>query len=1005
MRKSIHFLFLFLFSFYGNAQEHGAMQEFGVIHGFSHYGVDEGLPQSEVNAIYEDSRGFIWFATQGGGVARFDGQNFVAYDQQSGLNGQLVTSIAEDQNGNMWFGSTWGGVSCFNGRYFKAYTASDGIGRDHVNTVVFEAKANRIWVGTEVGVSYFDGSKFNLYVDKSGEIPEIKVECSYYTKEGELSFGLERGFIVMRDDVFHLMEGTQGLKITDIAADEAHYWLASDIGLLCIDRKTGEQKALPALLQMFYGNQRVEVNAVFASEDGSIWIGTAANGIYQFTKDHLNWYNQSNGFTTTQVKCIYEDSHRKIWIGADNGGVFRFNGNMFKYFNGTPGLGEQDVFSIAEDHLHRIWVASASKGVFCYDGIKVQAYTQKDGLPDGNPRYIFISSKHEIWVGTTGGVAKWNGSGFRSYTEKDGLPLNNVRCIAEDKEGNLWFGTSGKGVAIFDGQHFQKLDDQKGLNHNFVHSLFCSSRGVMYIGTGAGLNTYDKGVVSSFGEQHGLCNSYVGSITEDKQGGIWVGTDKCVARFNGRRFENFGIAEGLESGTIYLLTTDNNGDIIAGTNKGFERLKLSTYGQVSRIEHYSVSEGFLGAECNSKAVLVDHLGRIWFGTIKGVIRYDQKEEMDEDIHPRVHISSVKLFYDTEWLKELDNAGLDFFSVPESGMFRHDQNNLTFNFIGICLEGPKHIRYSFFLEGFDKGWSKYSFSPTVSYSNLPPGEYVFHVRAINRKGNKSEDATFAFTISPAFYQTWWFVVLVLVVMVYGIYYVNTLLQRNVMRYNVLLEEKVNNRTREIMKQKEDKEILLKEIHHRVKNNMQVIVSLLNIHADYIKDPESLALLEDSKSRIKSMALIHEKLYETRNFARVNISEYLDSLVDDLVDTYGVDTEVVLDKKIEADSFGFDTIIPLGLLLNEIVSNSLKYAFQGRKEGKIHFHLQPEGKRFVLLIGDDGIGLNRELFDNPGKTLGVDLIRILVEQLNGTIELLDGPGTNFRIVFESIDKRRI
>jgi two-component sensor histidine kinase len=227
----------------------------------------------------------------------------------------------------------------------------------------------------------------------------------------------------------------------------------------------------------------------------------------------------------------------------------------------------------------------------------------------------------------------------------------------------------------------------------------------------------------------------------------------------------------------------------------------------------------------------------------------------------------------------------------------------------------------------------------------------------------------------------------------------------MRYNVLLEEKVNSRTREIMKQKEDKEILLKEIHHRVKNNMQVIVSLLNIHADYIKDPESLALLEDSKSRIKSMALIHEKLYETRNFARVNISEYLDSLVNDLVDTYGVDTEVVIDKKIEADSFGFDTIIPLGLLLNEIVSNSLKYAFQGRKEGKIHFYLQPEGKRFVLLIGDDGIGLARERYDNPGKTLGVDLIRILVEQLNGTIELLDGPGTNFRIVFESIDKRRI
>lgn len=207
--------------------------------------------------------------------------------------------------------------------------------------------------------------------------------------------------------------------------------------------------------------------------------------------------------------------------------------------------------------------------------------------------------------------------------------------------------------------------------------------------------------------------------------------------------------------------------------------------------------------------------------------------------------------------------------------------------------------------------------------------------------------------------------------------------------------------DILKQKNEKEVLLKEIHHRVKNNLQVINSLLRLQAAMIEDPKVVSLFEDCQNRVRSMALIHDKLYSIKDLSSIQVKEYIENLTGNLIDTYGLKTKVDLQLTIQPISFTVDTLIPLGLLLNEIISNSLKYAFKEKDLGIIQVELKSlNNNKFELNISDNGSGFSKDIFNSPQNSLGVELIKAFVDQLEGSIEKLDIPGTYYRIVFQNI-----
>jgi len=199
---------------------------------------------------------------------------------------------------------------------------------------------------------------------------------------------------------------------------------------------------------------------------------------------------------------------------------------------------------------------------------------------------------------------------------------------------------------------------------------------------------------------------------------------------------------------------------------------------------------------------------------------------------------------------------------------------------------------------------------------------------------------------------------------------------------------------------EKEILLQETHHRVKNNMQIISSLLNLQSTYIKDRTCTKILKDSQNRIRAMALVHEKLYSSDNLANINFNEYVTALTQNLFHSYGVNTgRIKLKLETEKIPFDIDTAIPCGLIINELVSNAIKHAFPDGKEGEIVITLRSRDESIDLIISDNGIGIPDIIDFRTTESLGLHLVTILVEdQLEGGIVLDRTTGTVFQITFK-------
>ncbi len=242
----------------------------------------------------------------------------------------------------------------------------------------------------------------------------------------------------------------------------------------------------------------------------------------------------------------------------------------------------------------------------------------------------------------------------------------------------------------------------------------------------------------------------------------------------------------------------------------------------------------------------------------------------------------------------------------------------------------------------------------------------------------------------------FLVLIVVIILYRS-------MRFARKSKVELEEK-NKELQETLISKEEKEVMLKEIHHRVKNNLQVINSLIRLQSTKVDDDAKvMELFQECQNRVKSMALLHEELYQTKDLANVNVDNYLTTLIRGLVDTYSVNTKINLNTNITITTLGVDTLIPVGLVVNEIISNSLKHAFNGVAEGNIDVTLKAVGeKQYQLQISDNGKGFDADFSLEHSETLGIELIKTLVDQLDGTLELPEGKGVAYNINFQNIDK---
>ena len=379
-------------------------------------------------------------------------------------------------------------------------------------------------------------------------------------------------------------------------------------------------------LNIDQGLQQQWVGAMFQDKDGYLWIGTSGGGVSRYDGKSFVLYRTDNGLLNNDLRSIFQDSKGNFWFGHIRSGVSHFNGKTFTTFSKTEGLAGDWVWKTIEDKVGNIWFAT-NGGVSKLEPAKNNAggtltnYTTNEGLSNNDVSSVLEDRAGNLWFTTAEGINKFDGKSFIHFTTKQGLVNDSVMCIMQDKTGALWFGTRG-GVSKLEGNNFINFPFQfsttNGLSNNDVSSIIEDKSGKIWFGTiGSGLFSFDGKQFIHISEEEGLSFNLIpqNGIIEDRSGHLWIGTMGAGAnRINTRHFQHYTKSDGLADNFITNAYRDRKDNLwfssITAVNKYNEA------GQTKNITQYPFTYSFGTYE--------DNEGNHWFGTTRGLIKYDGK---------------------------------------------------------------------------------------------------------------------------------------------------------------------------------------------------------------------------------------------------------------------------------------------------------------------------------------------------------------------------------------------
>jgi PAS domain S-box-containing protein len=546
-------------------------------------------------------------------------------------------------------------------------------------------------------------------------------------------------------------------------------------------------------------NVRVKtIKCIFEDFDRNIWFGTANTGVIKYpaqieTGDSgkvriINW---KNGLIKDNIASIYQDREGSFWFGTDGGGVYQYRGDCFEQYGRQEGLIDNAVWAILEDKKGGYWIGSEKGLTYFPDGLMHQPTYFSASDWQGETLVIDIHEDQNgyIWV-----IVR--DSGPRKFDPKRGtfttfreLEDKKIINVEEDGLGNLWFGSFSNGVFKLDPEagDVQNFSIHDGLGSNTIFNIIRAKNDFLWFATNrAGITMYDGTTFKNFGRSEGLNATSVLSIAEDENGHLWIGSEgDGLYKYDGQQFENCSEKYGVWEDDIYSLICDDKNNIWIGTRKGIEKINTVS----GNIKNYGEFEGLSAIETNQNAVFKDSKGHLLFGTINGFIKYNPEKDIPNEISPNTYITDIRVY-------------LQDSHIPEDNIYSYQDNHLTFSFIGLSYVAPEKIRYSYMLEGLDREWSPSTKEHFATYTNLSPGDYTFNVKAMNSNNIWTEEpAKFMFSISAPFWLKGWFItslILVIGALIYGIHRHRV---RKINRNNLLLEDLVHSRTKDLLDQKE------------------------------------------------------------------------------------------------------------------------------------------------------------------------------------------------------------
>ncbi|MBL8002205.1 MAG: histidine kinase [Flavobacteriales bacterium] len=922
-------------------------------HAFTQYTTLNGLAQSQVRAMAQDSAGYLWFGTLGG-ASRFDGQVFTNHALQEGLPDAQVNAVLGGPDGSVWLGAG-GSLVRYRGRRMEvvplpAYARGGRI------TALAQGPDGSLFIATDVA---------GVLVQRQGDIRALEgfptdtapnARALLTLPDGRLLIGLRNGLLAWNAGRCAPVALPGGAVHVNALARSAggDLWVGTNgyglIGLMA-DGSTVELDEENGLLQN-------NVRSVVVDGQGRAWACTKF-GLSVVDPKAPNDLARVRAFTVHQglpndnIWCGFLDLEGNLWFGTDGAGVLRYAGDRFVTYTVKDGLCSDQVMAVVPDHAGDLWLGTYGNGICRLDGMAM--VSTLDGLPNNTVWCGLRSRDGSLWFGTSDGLARLVNGLVVPLDSTAGLSGTRVLSLHEDDRGRLWCGTRDGLVMKEATGATSWFPAGPGGPGRSIRAIVPDAKGRLWLATDEGVQVFDGRSITRFAGEEGLSDRTVFCLRFDQAGRLWAGTSNGLNALVDGRFTTVRLGRDFGSNYIDLLHMDGQGRLWVGTNNGlFRAMPDSLLIDPAGADHFGVGDGLRSLECNQNAVHQDARGRMLFGTAAGLLRYDPAREPSHVVRhtPSLHIVGIRSFLQpTEWKGQCDS--LDAQGLPVGLELPYRRNHITFDLAGISLGDPDRVRYRYRLLGADTDWLPPTDARSASYSNLTQGAYTFEVMAAGRDGVWSAAQRFSFVILPPFWLRWWFFALVVLAA--------SLTAYGVMRYRSRQRER-REKTRQLMLR--SRMLQLEQQALNANMNRHFIFNALNSIQYYINRQDRTA----ANRYLTSFAKLIRRNLDASQSDTTTLAEELERL----------ELYLVLEHMRFKDKFRYEVKVDPGVDLHRIqlpammlqpyVENSIWHGILPmERPGLVAITVDPGAPgRVVVGVADDGIGVDRSRERKTGES---------------------------------------
>jgi signal transduction histidine kinase/ligand-binding sensor domain-containing protein/DNA-binding response OmpR family regulator len=740
--------------------------------------VNKESSKSGIYTIAQDQFGIMWMGTNGAGLYKYDGVNYVSYEQNSNvknsINSNLIYAAYVDVRNRLWVG-TDEGLCLYNRNLNTFESIKIQNNKETVISVksIIEDNHGNLFLGTFNSGLLKLNPKTRKITQFKPDIPNAAnyfINCLVKNKNGTIYLGTNHGLKIVdtiKNEIKKVEIGYDNeLNIVSMYLDSRqNLWIGNGFqGLVKVDLKSKAKQAV------FYPITRKRIMSILATDPKTILCATENDGLIVVNdegavqKKYVNNKYNFRSLSSNSVWSLFLDKERRIWLGYYNKGLGVFDKinskvNIIESLPGNPqSLQTNCVSGIAKDHEGQLWISMEGGGVDVYNpkSKTFKHITRSDnsfysGLTNDNITKVFIDKKQNIWLSSWNEgifLLKRGSRNFINYNTKNtNLASDNIMSITEDSRGVIWIGTFAKGLHYYtpsDGQfhhcNSKPFHDEMNLD---IRDVMVDSADVVWVGSTTGLykvTTKDFVVFSvvSFRDKmseklkNHKSTHTINTLYEAKNKEIWIGTDGAgLFSYNKKTdsikwYINF---KGLREKSIASIVEANDGSIWLSGKKGITKLDLKN----KTTFNYSIYDGLLGNDFNNNAALKDENGVLYFGSYEGLNYFNPTNLVKSKKQLPIYFTDLKLFNKSVGPLEKNSPLIKVISQTKKIILKHDQSVFTIDFIAVNYSFPARNEFAYYLEGFEDTWNYVGNKRSATYTNLAPGNYVFKVKASEKNG--------------------------------------------------------------------------------------------------------------------------------------------------------------------------------------------------------------------------------------------------------------------------------